>query len=598
MENNKPFISGKNAIESMRDNGFKSAAYALAEIIDNSIQAGANLVELFVFEKEDASGQRVTKTVDQIGIFDNGRGMDAETLHLALAFGESRNRQDHNGIGKFGMGLPNSSVSQCKRVDVWSWEKDAETLHTYLDIEEMLLGSLEYVPYPAAKSIPDHIQKCIAEQGPSSGTFVLWSSIDRCQWKTAKSIERHTEDIVGRMYRKFIGSGQVTIRFNTVQKKNNLLVKSKTSVFKANDPLYLIRKSSLPKLPGPLDGEAFFEIFDEFQFKITDEYGLDQIVIIRASIVKEHILDRLRGETNRTVGNTEWGKHTLRNQGVSIVRSDRELDLTTDFFTPESLRQGPIRFCGIEVCFSPALDRVFGVTNNKQSAVNLKSMNVSEDYAYEGFDSEQSYLADLRANDDPKEKIYEVNKHIVELRKKLVNKLNSFSYGGKLLNLNGNKNEPSADTLGRAAIGKINDRDRAREDNHPTNDSPLTKMEIGKLLEETGSTKVEADLAATTILQDKLATWVETMPMDSDAFFDVTSSKGFTLLQINENHAFYRTVLEGMDSEKREAIEICLAGWARMERECQSDKRKEQYAKARKDWGLLLNEYLEDPDEL
>jgi hypothetical protein len=34
------------AVQAMRDNGYKNAAYVIAELMDNSIQAGATQVEL------------------------------------------------------------------------------------------------------------------------------------------------------------------------------------------------------------------------------------------------------------------------------------------------------------------------------------------------------------------------------------------------------------------------------------------------------------------------------------------------------------------------------------------------------------------------
>ena len=140
----RPFIRGQVAIDSMRDNGFLSAAHALAELIDNSIQAGADNVELIAFEqaKQSQSG-RSLKEIDKIGVLDNGCGMSPETLHLALEFGASKNRDDANGIGKFGMGLPNSSISQAQRVDVWSWTVGNPIHHTYLDIELIKQGKLE-----------------------------------------------------------------------------------------------------------------------------------------------------------------------------------------------------------------------------------------------------------------------------------------------------------------------------------------------------------------------------------------------------------------------------------------------------------------------
>ena len=47
------FVPTALAVNAMRDNGYKNAAYAIAELIDNSIQAGAKLVELLCVESEE-----------------------------------------------------------------------------------------------------------------------------------------------------------------------------------------------------------------------------------------------------------------------------------------------------------------------------------------------------------------------------------------------------------------------------------------------------------------------------------------------------------------------------------------------------------------
>ena len=64
----------------MRDNGYKNAAYAIAELIDNSIQAGARLVELLCVESEEQLVQRRRHRIQQVAVLDNGVGMNAEVL--------------------------------------------------------------------------------------------------------------------------------------------------------------------------------------------------------------------------------------------------------------------------------------------------------------------------------------------------------------------------------------------------------------------------------------------------------------------------------------------------------------------------------------
>ena len=63
--------------ESSRDAGYKNAAYALGELVDNSIQADAVDVDILMFEKNVRSikGRR-SWLVDEIGVLDNGNGMD------------------------------------------------------------------------------------------------------------------------------------------------------------------------------------------------------------------------------------------------------------------------------------------------------------------------------------------------------------------------------------------------------------------------------------------------------------------------------------------------------------------------------------------
>lgn len=593
----RPFIRGQVAIDSMRDNGFLSAAHALAELIDNSIQAGADRVELITFEsrKDAGNGERSTKRIEKIGVLDNGCGMSSETLHLALEFGASENRKDSHGIGKFGMGLPNSSISQCKHVDVWSWTAPDEIYYTYLDIEEIKDGILEDIPVPVRADIPDDIKSACGESLPKSGTFVLWSKIDRCQWKTGKSIYKHTQDIVGRMYRNFLNDEKVSIRFKSTELSDSLFLvtENEEHKFLANDPLYLMKNTSLPDLPGEFKGEAMFEYYHDccYSIQIADEHGQKQEVQIKGTILKKSVLDAMKSTTAGFIGSTAWGKHAAKNFGVSIVRSGRELSLAPEFIEPRMKEKG--RWYGIEVSFDPALDNIFGVTNNKQHVVNLKMMRESDDYEREGFESEQDYRSDLRANNDPKLRIYEIVKHIKEVEEKLIQKVDTFDLKGTANGLGTNTNtEIPVGTV----TTTVNIKEKEREEVHPTEPPSITIDEIKGELEGIGADNPEEK--AETILENQLQVWVEEIPMATNAFFDVTTKKGFTLLQINSNHVFSKEILNKVPDSQREALEICLAGWARLERECNSEKRLAQLQKTREDWGQLLDDYLDSDDEV
>ena len=130
----------------MRDTGYRDAAAALAEIIDNSVQAQATRVEVLIAEKEMRVVSKASWQADRIAVLDNGTGMTSEVLIAALQFGNGAYKQDHSGIGKFGMGLPQSSISQCRRVDVWTWQNGPENaIHTFLDIDAIEGGNLDLI---------------------------------------------------------------------------------------------------------------------------------------------------------------------------------------------------------------------------------------------------------------------------------------------------------------------------------------------------------------------------------------------------------------------------------------------------------------------
>jgi len=65
------------AVKAMRDNGYKNAAYAIAELMDNSIQAEAKTVQLLCADRESQVDQRTRKRLYQVAVLDDGSGMNA-----------------------------------------------------------------------------------------------------------------------------------------------------------------------------------------------------------------------------------------------------------------------------------------------------------------------------------------------------------------------------------------------------------------------------------------------------------------------------------------------------------------------------------------
>ncbi|MCW8348400.1 ATP-binding protein [Vibrio sp. ZSDZ65] len=592
------FLSAETVIESLRDNGYNNTAYALAELIDNSLQATATRVEVGFIEEQLAA--RKNYTVSEISLWDNGVGMDLDTLRIAMQFGGGTHRKDTKGMGKFGMGLPNSSISQCRRVEVWSWQEGDDPHYTYLDVDEMKSGKLEEVPIPVAMPIPSKYEKAFFTKRPESGTLIIWSKLDRLSWKTGKSIYRHCEHLVGRMYRNFISDDNIKIESITYRKSGeDRLDVYDRETFKANDPMYLKKKTSLPDLPGNYKGEAFFEKVDEevISVEYLDENGEPKRddVTITTSMVKKNVANRILKETVGRLGGTAWGKHCGKNVGVSVIRANRELVLRDSFLT-SALRESKGRFIGIEVSFPPTLDAVFGVTNNKQDAVKLIPYEIRNISTQAGFDSEQEYLRDLEENSDSLLQVLKVvgaiKKHVTDLTKKL----ETINVEGKAV-----KGEQPKSTSEGAASKATQGSANRDSHGHKAKETPPEKLEkkdvVDHLKKAGGMSEEEAEEKAERLILTGNRFLIEDVARDSEAFFDVSTSKGLTLVLFNTNHVFYQKLISKLGPEELEVMQTTIAGFARVMNETTDDRRLAYLNSIRREWGLVISEFLEEPTD-
>lgn len=74
--------------------------------------------------------------------------------------------------------------------------------------------------------------------------------------------------------------------------------------------------------------------------------------------------------------------------------------------------------------------------------------------------------------------------------------------------------------------------------------------------------------------------------------------EGLTLLQLNENHLFFKRLMKEATEEQRMLLEISLGAWAQMEIEALSDRARNQFKFSREKWGEMLHDYLDsDGDE-
>ncbi|MFB2771674.1 ATP-binding protein [Pelatocladus sp. BLCC-F211] len=594
------------AVQAMRDNGYKNAAYAIAELMDNAIQAGASQVELLCGERKQQIEGRRRSRIEQIAVLDNGCGMDANVLRLALQFGNGTYLEEnqHTGIGRFGMGLPSSSISQCQRVDVWSWQNGRENaLHSYLDLDEIKNRQMTEVPEPAVKPIP-MTWRNIGQKFGDSGTLVVWSKIDRCMWQTGKAIINNSEFVIGRMYRKFLNNSQVKIRmiaFDLDALYDIFLEKYALP----NDPGYLIEKTSCPEpfahqaMFRPWEGDTSYEATYKINFK-EQEHD----VKVRFSYAKE---EARQAEPGKNPGSLPHGQHAAKNVGVSVVRAGRELELDQNLVNNYDPTE---RWWGIEIEFPPSLDDIFGVTNNKQSARNFgEILQLDIESLLEEGKTVAQLKEELLQDEDPKLPLLEIA-HKINSQLSLIRRLIKAQTKGSRTTEKRYGHDPYKSE--KIATTVTQERKSQGYTGKSDADEKLPKEErkqvIKETLKEEGVTEAQAELLAATTVEDGLKYTFAQAPIDTPEFFTVQSRGGAIIVTLNTNHPAYQNLVEILEEDVDQAdlntlrsrlinsldgLKLLLMAWARYEDELDG-KRKENAVDTRIDWGRVARRFLEN----
>lgn len=585
------------AVKAMRDNGYKNAAYAIAELMDNSIQAGAKNVELLCLEQQRLIGERARGRIDQLAVLDDGGGMDASVLRIALQFGNGTRLISglEGGIGRFGMGLPSASISQCTRLDVWSWQDGPESaLYTYLDLGEVTNKSQTQVPKPVGRHIPE-VWREVGSTFGATGTLVVWSSIDRCAWRSARAIIENSEFIIGRMYRRFIHDNKVNIRLAAFEKEN-LKDPFIDRTALPNDPLYLMAPTSTPE---PWSDNAMFQEWgtaggSELTIRFREK---DHRVRLRFSYAREN------ARPGRNPGELPHGKHAKRNIGVSVVRAGRELELDASWV----IQYDPVeRWWGAEVEFMPGLDELFGVTNNKQHAHYFAELGSMDLDLIAGSRTISQVAEEMQREGDPRGPLLEIKKQI-EANLNAMRKLLKAQSKGK------DRGKRHNDDSSPEARGTQVTRERQKQGHSGASDAGETlsaearKEEIEKTLQQEGVTKEQATELAATTVDIGLKYVFATADLESPAFFSVKPKGGSLIILLNSNHPAYEHLVEALDQDNsggtiegltarltvaRDGLKLLLEAWARYEDEQPDGRRKEQAQDARQDWGRMAKVFL------
>ena len=600
MSMDRQLFSPQMTVQAMRDSRYRHPANAVAELIDNSIDARASRVDVLVQERSTMVNQRQRWHIHELAVFDNGHGMSLETLIQALRFGGHELTKSNKRIGKYGMGLPTSSVSQCRRLDVWTWQQDIkQAFHSYIDVDKIVQETQVEIPEPDTELIPQKWLDMVGKEtvDPGQGTLVVWSRPDRITVQAA-TIFRQVEEEVGRIYRHYINNRTLSIRMASIREGE--LTPRVDSEVRPNDPLYIMSNSATPE---PWHQDHMFEEYARKEFQVTGKDGQEELVEIVYSTVKRQALGRMRGQP----GSTNYGKHARKNMGVSIVREDREI-ITENFFITEgggnSLPQN--RWWGCEVRFNTGCDDLFGLDHNKQMVSNLsraiRDLNESEEVA-------DLTREELGVDQDD---IYEIAGHIRNTVGAMMREIGlKFEQRPSAESTKPSPEPESVEeqvgilateattTLVNSDSALETEADRVRQ----TMDPEQKIAFVADHLEQMGIEAEEAKRQAERVIRNDIAyKFVPTNMLRAYQIFSVVSPGGVITINLNINHPIYellRVIEEETSQEQNEetrkaalAIRAMLLSWARMEDGTQNPERRIELERITDNWGQMVSTIL------
>jgi hypothetical protein len=308
---------------------------AIADIIDNSLAAGATIVDVRI------SPQPNGKSVVQIS--DNGVGMNGETLKRAMQIGSSVDLA-RTSLSVYGMGLKAASMSFSRRLAVVSRALNEDPVTAVWDMDTQ--AEKPWVLF-FDKADENAVKKLDRLTEGNPGTIVIWEKADfkdvvldhrKIKGKKPSSVEDTVKKYLSMVFHRYLegtakGYDKVEIRFNG--------------------------EVLLPFNPVKA------EYLDQDWVPITDQFSLELDLGNGLEAVPYSITTYLLAMGDDEVAEAEL---TMRNQGIYPYRQDRLLQapdwLNVIAFHPD--------FNGVRVVLDldPKLDSVTR-TDMKKSGLSL-----------------------------------------------------------------------------------------------------------------------------------------------------------------------------------------------------------------------------------
>ncbi len=563
-----PAIMTGHTLQSLRDAGYSLSA-AVAEVIDNSIEAEANQVSVVLEDVEE----RGKAHIERIIVADDGTGMGKgeggeDVLQYYLQLGYSTRYMSKETIGKYGVGAKLAALNFAERIDVWSCAEEGGWRHVYFDLEEALetehQGDAVLIREPTSEPIPAELEYLRPE---GAGTIVAWSKIDRLKASrtvsNANKARLELEKDISRMFREFIHGG-IVLSVNETD-------------LKPHDPLFLMDetwgdaalKEWYEKRPElglhPVPDHFPAELIADEEIKVGGSTARLKVTLYPPAATRD------RGAGRDALAK----KLRLReNEGaISFMRLDREINYTN---VPKIFSRGierPDRYIGIEVSFKPELDEYFGVRHVKRG---------------------------VEPHGDLRDKIRTLlQKYVKEARGRLDNRWGEVSR---------KKQEHTGEhTSIVEAVNEANrtlPKGRVREDEDPA----AHDQALEDLARDVGKTDPEEQEAYVEQARDR-AVLVESVDFPGPSFIEIQHFSNQVIIRLNVRHRFYRELWEpikeiaeldpGVVSREQavrtarrtiEALSLLLVAYGKAESMDQDPN--EHFTDLRNYWGQFLESLL------
>lgn len=319
---------------SMRSMGY-SFETALADVVDNSISAGAGNVHVLF----------PTSAFDNltVGILDDGKGMNSEQLFEAMRYGSSSSEliRDSTDLGRFGLGLKSASLSQCriltvvsfseKGMSAFSWDYNYIKQKKQWLVLEITGRELDELPFIERLKDQD------------VGTLVLWQDFDTI----AKSNDGQVYETLDKL--KETVAAHLSLIFHRYMNRQ----KNRVCIFVNNKQLH--------GLDPFLEKHAKTTTMKERTIAVTDSSGREQIIYVKPFILP--YLSDMSSKDKALMGGVE---EMRTKQGFYVYRNER-LIIWGNWFGM-TRRNELTKNARIRVDIPNALDDIWSIDIKKQVA--------------------------------------------------------------------------------------------------------------------------------------------------------------------------------------------------------------------------------------